>query len=1095
MVATVAPIAEAGISYYENEGYYADNDPEHKFATQWFGQGAEVAGLTGHIEKSVFDKVLQGYVPNMDIRLGRKINGEFKHQTGLDVTFNAPKSVSMVALLGGREEFGEAHDMAVAAALTFLEKDTLKTRIQDPETKQKLITGNQKMVVGLFRHEASRSLDPHLHTHSTILNMVHGEDGKWRSMHNKNIYYSQKLLGLVYRNELASRLKEMGFEIQTVGRNGLFELKGFDRDTLSVFSKRSEEILAWVDKQRDLLKKEGVEVSEAVLMQRAILATRGPKQEPNREKMHELWHEQAKAHGIDIEALISKSLERKEIHIEPQKQREAVGGATGLLDRLIAFMEGDKKGVSPETKPQVTAKDVVQWGLRHLSERQAGFRKENLLEVCLARNIGSVSFEGLEKAYNELRNEGIILEASNDDHKGLITTSWAVADEKYILAKMESMKGVSSPLGEKDYASSKTAGELGLTEGQKKSLDLMWGSSDRVVAIQGHAGSGKTTMLRSFKDMAENVGHKNLLGLAGTGRATNVLAEETGMEAQTIQHFLAKNESLVNENEIQNALRVRMERLEGDIEAERGGVVDKIISKINEFGFEIQSSKEMELSTTREQLAERVANYAQALADYQGKVLIVDEASFVDTTQMRNFLDIVDVLKPERVALVGDVMQLPAVGAGAPFEQLQKGGLATAVMDEILRQRDMGLKASVVDAIQEKWQSAFERLGDSIIETDPKEKAQTAIPQFPSMNMGNNPIAFENHSANGDPPPISQVTAEAWLAMPHEKRIDTGIIVPTHEIRNGITDIIRTELKREGLIGGDAIEIGQLKSEQLTDAEKEVASKYEIGKTVEFFRGVKGVDISAGELLRVVDNQNDMVSLAKDNGDIVKIDPSTGIVERLEVFSNHNAELQAGDEIRWTATDRDNNLYNTQNATVTNIDPENNMVTLLTEDEKEITLPADAKQLRHTDYAFTATIHGFQGQTVDNIIIAMPSAHPHLTSPESLYVALSRPRDGLQLITEDSSKLVDILTDNSFGTINALDITGEQPIAESYKEIRGIEEQAITRANFEIEKYYEAYDNGTSLSLEEFDALHAGIDDAEYYGDLIDREFDEELMI
>ena len=86
--------------------------------------------------------------------------------------------------------------------------------------------GNQKIVAATFRHDTSRNLDPQLHTHAVLANMVKGEDGKWRSMANEGLYARQKLLGMLYRNELAARLGKLGYGIEKTHADGRFEIAG-----------------------------------------------------------------------------------------------------------------------------------------------------------------------------------------------------------------------------------------------------------------------------------------------------------------------------------------------------------------------------------------------------------------------------------------------------------------------------------------------------------------------------------------------------------------------------------------------------------------------------------------------------------------------------------------------------------------------------------------------------------------------------------------------------------------------------------------------------------------------------------------------------
>ena len=49
MVVSVGAVASPsqGISYYERDGYYAKDDPEHRAASAWAGRGAAELGLKG----------------------------------------------------------------------------------------------------------------------------------------------------------------------------------------------------------------------------------------------------------------------------------------------------------------------------------------------------------------------------------------------------------------------------------------------------------------------------------------------------------------------------------------------------------------------------------------------------------------------------------------------------------------------------------------------------------------------------------------------------------------------------------------------------------------------------------------------------------------------------------------------------------------------------------------------------------------------------------------------------------------------------------------------------------------------------------------
>ena len=182
--------ASQGASYYERDGYYAKDDAEHRRLSAWAGKGADELGLAGPVDAEVFREVLEGKVPDgSGTQLGRRgKDGSIEHRPGRDLTFSAPKSVSIAALVGGDGRVVEAHDRAVKAVLGWIERNAAETRMKHPETGRMARTGDQKIVAATFRHDTSRNLDPQLHTHAVLANMVRGEDGKWRSMANEGLY-------------------------------------------------------------------------------------------------------------------------------------------------------------------------------------------------------------------------------------------------------------------------------------------------------------------------------------------------------------------------------------------------------------------------------------------------------------------------------------------------------------------------------------------------------------------------------------------------------------------------------------------------------------------------------------------------------------------------------------------------------------------------------------------------------------------------------------------------------------------------------------------------------------------------------------------
>ena len=143
MVATVTRLSEAAstVHYFETDGYYAKHDPEHRKASRWHGKAVEALGLHGPVRPKRFEEILSGRIPGTMARLGRLREGKHEHRPGLDITFSAPKSVSLEALVHAAPKASariiRAHDEAVTATLDFIENELLETRGWDPATRRR----------------------------------------------------------------------------------------------------------------------------------------------------------------------------------------------------------------------------------------------------------------------------------------------------------------------------------------------------------------------------------------------------------------------------------------------------------------------------------------------------------------------------------------------------------------------------------------------------------------------------------------------------------------------------------------------------------------------------------------------------------------------------------------------------------------------------------------------------------------------------------------------------------------------------------------------------------------------------------------------
>lgn len=330
-----------GLEYYKRDNYYTKDGAISN--SDWYGKGAEEAGLRGKIKEKPFDKLLFGSLPDgTSIRMKKATSDGLKERAGTDLTFSAPKSISLKAFLGEDLRLIQAHKEAVRAALDMVQSRYVATRVGGQADRRLEYTEN--MIIAQFHHDTSRAMDPQLHTHNILFNGTRAKEG-WRSVYDDIFRNRSKDIGVIYQNELARRVLDLGYEI-TRSYNGTFELKGYSREEILHFSKRHLE--------------------------------------------------------IEEQGAVSKKQERLAV----LKTREA---KEYELDRLLwerHRRDGEKIGLShpianPERALRLEPKspsDFVELSISHLSRKNVAFSKEEIETLALSFSLGLYSSEEIHQA-------------------------------------------------------------------------------------------------------------------------------------------------------------------------------------------------------------------------------------------------------------------------------------------------------------------------------------------------------------------------------------------------------------------------------------------------------------------------------------------------------------------------------------------------------------------------------------------------------------------------------------------------------------------------------------------------------------------------
>ena len=573
-----------------------------------------------------------------------------------------------------------------------------------------------------------------------------------------------------------------------------------------------------------------------------------------------------------------------------------------------------------------TALEAVWQAVDHLEERHAVFGESDLLAAALGREPGRHTHVDLRAEIGRLREDGHLVAAGD----GALTTRRTLRAEKEVIQLMREGKGTARPLALEEAVAGRLAATE-LTEGQKAAVRLILRSPDPVVGVQGFAGTGKTRMLN---EVAKLAGGRQVFGLAPSSSSARVLGVEGGIGVTTLQWLLTRYGSIA----------------EG-------------------------TASEEEIARARQ--------------TFEDAVVVVDEASMVGTVQMRDLQRILAPLGVARLVLVGDSLQLRSVAAGQPFRLLQRAGMATARMDDVIRQRSVDLKAAVEHMVAGDPALAVESIAADVRELPAEALAGTA--------------------------------ARLWLSLPPDARKGTVILAPTHEMREEINAVVRRGLADEGVLGRRSVEIGRLVDRRLTRVHAADRESYRPGDVVVANRDVYG--LREGEAWTVAGTGEGGVRLER-RGETRAFAPSGNAARNLSLCESRPLPLRSGDEIVWTRNLRRRGLINGDRATVERI--AGVRIDVRTHSGRALRFAVDDDDLRHIDHAWSSTVYRAQGLTRDNVIAVLDSASM-MSDRAMLYVEMSRARDGFVLLTDDTEQLVSRLEREGETVSSALEAAGQAP--------------------------------------------------------------------
>ena len=443
--------------YFKRDDYYLAQEGN------WYGSLSDKLNLSGPILREDFISILNGFD-----KTGKKLvasagakdlvgeDGKVKkhgHRSGIDLTFSAPKSVSILSYHDPR--INKAFETALKATLDHVEKEFAYTRFKDKKGNATAVQTDD-LLWATFTHDTSRELDPQLHTHCVLMNMTEDSSGEIKTIHNEVLYNNKMFLGQLFRNQLAQEIKNAGYAIEITDRKkGFFEIRGVGENVLAAFSKRSQQVreelkglrqLEFKDISRDRLEswaKDRIKQFSETPDYQQILDAEIEKLSNSTDKVYESFSDAELAAIATTNSRVAKRDVSKE-HVNNLISKTCSTLNTSLEEIYNKAISESKKPLGLQPAPEELLKSAVQG----LTEGQSTFSKHNVIAQAMKMGMGYCSYHDFITSFEKLVGEGEISKLgtvrTRASEQEVFSSKEMIGVEKSVMELCKNTRGLSS---------------------------------------------------------------------------------------------------------------------------------------------------------------------------------------------------------------------------------------------------------------------------------------------------------------------------------------------------------------------------------------------------------------------------------------------------------------------------------------------------------------------------------------------------------------------------------------------------------------------------------------------------------------------------
>jgi len=468
----------------KREDYYSEGQ---EVSGDWNGIAAERLGLSGAVTTAAFESLCDNEQPGTKERLTQR--NKSNRTVGYDFNFHCPKSVSVAYEFTQDERILGAFKMSVNQTMREIESD-MKTRVRKNGADENRTTGN--MVWAEFIHFTARPVngipDPHLHAHCYAFNTTwDDEEKKWKAGQFRDLKADAPYFEAAFHARFSRQLAEIGYRIERTAKG--WELAGVPQRVLDEFSKRTEQV---EQKAKEL----------------GIISAKGK------------------------DGLAALTRERKQKQFTKPELRER-WNARVSADERTEIQNNLRNQVS--AAPKISEMKAMDFAMQHCYERASIVTDKELLRHALRFGMGDVD---VAQTKRQLLRDELIKEKI--DGRQWLTTKDVLAEEKRLIDFVQDGRGKFKLFGSVKYQFQNRM----LSDEQRNAVRHVLQSTDRVTAIRGGAGTGKTTMMREAVAAIESDGLKVFTFAPSAEASRGVLRSDAGFASAETVEALLQNEKL-----------------------------------------------------------------------------------------------------------------------------------------------------------------------------------------------------------------------------------------------------------------------------------------------------------------------------------------------------------------------------------------------------------------------------------------------------------------------------------------------------------------------------------------------------------------------